>query len=196
MTNVIRVLIISTYKMKGPPIMIQSDDQKFQVLLTELNERYNASHKIRERSYNFTLWISGMGIGLGWLLISQGPLSFFQRIALTILILTLYVGAFYFILGLRRGFQKNRDAMIRIENTLMMYEKGVYLPGRSLLPMEYSQTKRKWSDHFCALCFWLALVTLSLFILNWTGPDQHQISTSNQTFEMVEGEQQNGRPLQ
>lgn len=52
--------------------MIQlNNDQKLQVLITELQERYNASHKIRERSTQFTLWISGMAIGLGWLLISR-----------------------------------------------------------------------------------------------------------------------------
>lgn len=48
-----------------------NENQKLQVLLADLQERYNASHKIRERSIKFTLWISGMAIGLGWLLISQ-----------------------------------------------------------------------------------------------------------------------------
>ncbi len=32
-----------------------NNDQKLQVLITELQERYNASHKIRERSIQFTL---------------------------------------------------------------------------------------------------------------------------------------------
>ena len=59
-----------------------NEDQKLQVLITELQERYNASHKIRERSIQFTLWISGMAIGLGWLLISQQTLVLTQKIAL------------------------------------------------------------------------------------------------------------------
>jgi ABC-type Fe3+ transport system permease subunit len=68
--------------------MIQlSDDQKFQVLLAELAERYNAAHKIRERSTQFTLWLSGFAIGLAWLLVSQSPLPTSQRIGLTLLIL-------------------------------------------------------------------------------------------------------------
>jgi hypothetical protein len=63
------------------------EGQKIQVMLAELQERYNASHQIRERSVRFTLWISGMGIGLGWILVSQG-IRFPQQLAITLLILT------------------------------------------------------------------------------------------------------------
>ncbi len=83
-----------------------NEDQKLQVLLAELQERYNASHKIRERSTQFTLWISGMAIGLGWLLISQTMFSLSQRIALTLLIAALFIGTVYLIMGLRSGFKK------------------------------------------------------------------------------------------
>ena len=51
--------------------MIKLDDnQKLQVLMIGLQERYHASHQIRGRSIQFALWISGMAIGLSWLLIS------------------------------------------------------------------------------------------------------------------------------
>jgi hypothetical protein len=67
-----------------------TDEQKFEVLKAELDERYNAAHKIRERSTQFTLWLSGMAIGLAWLLLSQNPLSSAQRTALTFLVLALF----------------------------------------------------------------------------------------------------------
>jgi len=84
------------------------EDQKFQALLAELQERYRAAHKIRERSVQFTLWICGMAIGLGWLLISQENLMIPQRIALTLLTLALFTGTLCFIWGLRNqtGFTK------------------------------------------------------------------------------------------
>jgi ABC-type Fe3+ transport system permease subunit len=96
------------------------EDHKFQVLLADLQERYSSSHMIRERSVKFTLWISGMAIGLGWLLISQKTLTLAQQVALTLLILALFAGTLYFLKGLRRGFQKNREAMINCESALGM----------------------------------------------------------------------------
>jgi len=147
-----------------------SEDQKFQVLFAELQERYNASHKIRERSIRFTLWISGMAIGLGWLLITQKTLMLSQRIALTLLILALFAGTLFFIMGLKRGFRKNRESMINTERALGMYDSGAYFEGIPLLPEEYSQLKGKWSDHFHTLYVWLILVALALIILTWTSP--------------------------
>ena len=157
-----------------------NEEQKLQVLLTELQERYNASHKIRERSTQFTLWISGMAIGLGWLLISQETFALSQRVALTLLIAALFVGTIFFILGLRRGSQKNREAMIRCEGALGMHDTGVYLEGKPLLPMEYSHTNHKWSDHFCTLCVWLIIVAVSLLILTWA-PAHSSVQTSTLT---------------
>jgi len=147
-----------------------SEDQKIQILLAELQERYNASHKIRERSIQFTLWISGMAIALGWLLITQKTLMLSQRISLTLLILALFAGTLYFMMGLRRGFKKNRVSMINTEHALGMYESGVYLEVVSLLPKEYRQLKGKWSDHFYTLYMWLILVAIALLILTWTTP--------------------------
>ena len=65
------------------------DDHKIQILLIELQERYVAAHKMRERSTRFTIWLSGMAVGLAWLLISQKTLVLSQRLALTLLIATL-----------------------------------------------------------------------------------------------------------
>lgn len=169
-----------------------SEDQKLQVLLVELQERYNASHKIRARSIQFTLWISGMAIGLGWLLISQKPLFFSQRAALTLLIAALFAGTVYFIMGLRRGFRKNREAMIRCERALGMHEPGIYLNDQSLLPAEYSTTERKWSDHFFTLCVWLILVAMALFILTWSCPNPTKKLSPKINTEKVKGVRSNG----
>lgn len=173
-------------------MMHLDEDQKLQVLLTALKERYDASHKIRERSIQFTLWISGMAIGLGWLLISQETFAVSQRVALTLLIAALFAGTLYFIMGLRKGFRKNREAMIRSERALRMHDSGVYLTNAPLLPTEYSRTTRKWGDHFCTLCVWLFLVAVSLFILTWTCSDSTENPSSNTKIEQVNGGEDNG----
>jgi len=158
------------------------DNQKLQVLMMGLQERYNASHQIRGRSIQFALWISGMAIGLSWLLIFQTSLGLFQRIALTLLIGTLFSGTIYFMAGLRRGLSNNRKAMVRCESALLMYESGVYLADKPLLPKEYKKTEKKWSDHFRTIYVWLILVALSLVILTWSCPNtEKQITIINKT---------------
>ena len=155
-------------------------DQKIQVLLIQLQERYTAAHKMRERSTKFTVGLSGMVIGLAWLLISHQTLTIPQRLALTLLIATLWTGAGVLILGLRKGFQSNRSAMIKSERALCMYETGIYLQEDSLLPMAYKRTRGKWNDHFSTLCVWLCLVALSLLILAWTCPDHAENNFSSE----------------
>ena len=173
--------------------MIQlSVDQKFQVLLAELAERYSAAHKIRERSTQFTLWLSGFAIGLAWLLVSQSPLSTSQRIGLTFLIAVLFCGAFYFITGLGRGFRTNREATIRVERALGMYDSGVYFTNSSLLPAEYGRTNRKWSHHFLTLYVWLAVTGVSLLYLTWTRAAIEKEVPPAKKIEEIKGGKSNG----
>ena len=170
-----------------------NDDQKIQVMLIQLQERYAAAHKMRERSTKFTIGLSGMAIGLAWLLINHQTLAFSQRIALTLLIATLWAGAGIFILGLRRGFQSNRRAMIKSEQALRMYESGIYLKDDTLLPTAYIQTKSKWNDHFSTLCVWLCFVAISLLILAWTCPDHPESKASTEKkIEQIIGDGKNG----
>jgi hypothetical protein len=174
--------------------MVQlKDEQKIQVMLIELQERYTAAHKMRERSTKFTIWLSGMAIGLAWLLIGHQTLAVYQRLALTLLIVALWTGAGIFILGLRKGFQSNHSALIRSERALGMYETGTYLQGDSLLPMAYAGTNSKWNDHFSTLCVWLCFVAISLLILAWTCPDHAIKKASTATkIEQIKGDGQNG----
>jgi len=174
-------------------MMQLEDDQKIQVLHIQLQERYAAAHKMRERSTQFTIWLSGMAVGLAWLLISHNALVFSQRLALTLLIATLFIGAGIFILGLRKGFQSNRIAMIKCERTLGMYETGIYLQEDSLLPAEYEKTKGKWNDHFSTLCVWLCFVVLSLLILVWTCPEKRGSNdNSEKKIEQIMGGNKDG----
>ena len=169
------------------------DDQKIQVLLIELQERYAAAHKMRERSTRFTIWLSGMAVGLAWLLISQKTLVLSQRLALTSLISTLWTGAGIFILGLRKGFQSNRRAMIKSERALDMYKPGIYLKEESLLPTSYKHTNSKWNDHFSTLCIWLCVIAFSLLVLAWTCPEQTKTGLStDKKVEQIKGDKKNG----
>lgn len=169
------------------------DEHKIQVLLAELQERYSAAHKMRDRSTRFTIWLSGMAVGLAWLLISHKTLVISQRLALTLLIATLWTGAGIVILGLRKGFQSNRRAMIKSEQALGMYETGNYLKEESLLPASYKHTNNKWNDHFSTLCIWLCVLALSLLVLAWTCPEKNNTRVSfDKKIEKIKGDKKNG----
>jgi hypothetical protein len=147
-----------------------NDDQKVQVLLSQLQERYCASHNMRERSTQCVLWISGLAIGLAWLLISQSGITIMQRFALTLLIAALSIGSLIFMRGLQNGFKNNRNAMIACERSLNMHTPGAYMTDESLLSEAYADNNRRWSDHFNTLIILLSIVILSLGILTWTCP--------------------------
>jgi len=177
-------------------MMQLNDNHKIQILIAELQERYNASHKIRERSTQFTLWISGMAIGLAWMLISNPTLTVFQRAAITILIAALFMGSLYFIISLWRGFKKNREAIIRCERGLGMHNAGVFIAEEALLPSEYNDNKSRWSDHFCTLCIWLVVVLISLILLTWSCPSSKSSCRGETSCQKVyyEKNQQNKSP--
>lgn len=137
-----------------------SDEQKQKILLTMLQERYNASHTIRKRSLRFTLWLSGMAIPIGWLLISKQRLFLSEKFALALFIMALFGGTIWFLRGLKRGFTKNRKVMIRCEQALGLYEKGTYLADTALLSQEYGSPTQKRSDHFSTLSVWLQKIWL------------------------------------
>ena len=153
--------------------MVPLDEgRKFQVLLAELQERYAAAHKMRERGLQFVLWLSGIAIGLTLILISQKELTVIQKGTLSALVTVLFIGALHIISGLRRGFKKNRETMIRIEEALGLHQDNCYLKESSLLPTDYRSTKHKWTDHFSTLLIWLALLAISILVLTWAGPCQ------------------------
>lgn len=161
------------------------EEQKIQVVLAGLQERYNASHKIRERSVQFILWISGIAVGLGWILISEQTFTFYQKIALTLLIAALFLGSLCFLWGLMKGANNNRDTLIRHERALKMYERGIYLPDESLLPEAYGRIIFRWTNHFCTLFIWLIIMAISLTILTWTCPDQECTQPSKQSIKQT-----------
>lgn len=162
-----------------------SDEQKTQVVISALEERYKAAHNMRERSMRFTLWLSGLAIPIGWLLIEKQKLILSQKLALALFILALFGGTIWFLLGLQRGFQKNREVMIRCEKALGLHQTGDYLADRPLLSSEYGSSRRKWSDHFSTLSVWLLTVALSLFILIWKAPEPAPALAPENTIQTI-----------
>ena len=147
-----------------------SEEKKIDVLLAQLRERYDALHKMRDRSMQFVLWILGLGLGMAWLLINEAVLTCAQKCAITVLLLVLGIVTFLFVYAIGRGFQANREIMIRTETTLELYEKDCYGISESILPTKFSCQKIGWTGHFNTLYGLIIIVFLTLIFLTWTNP--------------------------
>lgn len=149
-----------------------SEEKKIDVLLEQLRERYDALHKMRDRSMHFVLWILGLGLGMAWLLINETVLTCVQKCAITVLLLVLGIVTFLFVYAIGRGFKANREVMIRTETALELYEKDCYGISESILPPKFSCQKIGWTGHFNTLYGLIFIVFLTLIILTWINPSK------------------------
>lgn len=156
-----------------------SEKQKLDVLLAQLQERYNASHKMRDRSMQFALWILGFGLGMGWLLINETKLSCLQQVMITLFLVLLNITTLWFLYAIRRGFENNRQIVIRLETILKLHEQNSYGIAESVLPPKYSNMKRKWTGHFETLYVIVLVVFITLILLTWTNPCKHMSTDSS-----------------
>ena len=65
------------------------DTKKADILMNLLIERYKVAHIMRERSLNFAIWILGFAIAMFWILLGKTTLILFQKIVLTIFVVTI-----------------------------------------------------------------------------------------------------------
>lgn len=144
-----------------------SNAKKIDILLNLLNERYAASHRMRERSLNFALWILGFGIGMVWMLLSQITLTFSQKIILTAFVIIIGYLTKIFLCAIEVGFDRNRKVMVKIEETLGCYKANIYNEGTALFPEEYKTLDKKETSHFKSLYKWVWVIIGVLIFLAW-----------------------------
>lgn len=104
------------------------DKDKVSILLAALAERYNSIHLIRGRVENTGVWIIGLALAAGsWLLQSNAALSDMQRTVLVLgTLAALGVIRFSYLADLHTGFVGQQRAAVRIEETLGLYERGLF----------------------------------------------------------------------
>lgn len=146
------------------------EEKKLEILLSQLQERYEALHKMRDRSMQFVLWIIGLGLGMAWLLINETVSTTEQKYAITFLLLVLCIVVWCFVYAIERGFKANRRIMIRIEKALKLYEKDYYDMPKSILPAEFSRQRIGWTGHFSSLYMLIFVVFIALIVLTWINP--------------------------
>lgn len=140
-----------------------TDDQRFQVLMAQLTERYQAWHQMRTRSMEFTLWILGLSVAASWNLLQEPCDLLPQRIATTGFVFALGGAAAYFLLSLARGVRTNREALVNVETALGTHQEDAFLGHKSVLPPEYKNAKARASAHFFTL--YALLLTTAVYLL-------------------------------
>lgn len=146
-----------------------NDDKKVDILLSLLNERYYASHRMRERSLNFAIWILGFGIAVAWMLLCGINLSISQKVVLTIFIVIIGYLTRKFLLYIETGFNVNKEVMVTLEEALECYEQNKYMEGKSLYPEKYKKSDCTKTSHFKSLYEWIWVIIALLTSLIWLG---------------------------
>ena len=154
------------------------EKDKVTILLNLLNERYNASHQMRERSLKFSLWILGfVVIAVGWLLLHGLSLTTYQRSILTVFVIIIGSFTFWFLHAIKLGFDRNRNVMISLETPLGCYEKDQFVTSESLFPPEYKEPKkRSLGYHFSTIYAWIIVAFLISIFMIWFGHDSSGMS--------------------
>ena len=142
-------------------------NDKQNLLLALLKEKYEAAHQMRQRSQNFTVWILGLGIALAWKLFDGHPLDIVHKIVVTIFVLGLAYYSKDFIGCIEAGFEKNRDLTKSIEEELGLYADGFCQSGAALYPHSYRDLSKKNTHHFSSLRRLLCSAEIFLITFIW-----------------------------
>ena len=143
------------------------EDQRIQILVAQMNERYQAWHHMRDRSTQFTLWILGLAVAASWKFLQEPSDNLIQKAAATILVLLLGGAAFYFLKSLAGGVRTNREVLIKIETALGVHSRGTILHDKVILPPEYKDMRPRPSAHFCTLYVLLLVISIYLLTAIW-----------------------------
>lgn len=131
-----------------------------ETLHNELAERRRALSEIRSTVYKFVAAVSAAGITLFWLLLTECDLSLAQTISLSIFVIAMAGFVHLFLGSLQRGFQKNREIMIKLETRLGLHEG-------SLLPREYKSAKMKSTDFIPMAKLFILFVSIAIVAVSW-----------------------------
>jgi len=148
--------------------MESNDEMKVQILLSALQERYNAMHAIRQRVENICVWILGIFVVIaGWIV--QGGLDLYvvQRIFLSIVLLVAVMAVrLFYLRDIEKGFRKQLQVAARIEKVLGLYEGGYFEPTETgLYPEEWSQAgTESGTGHFFEMSYRLLYIGTVILI--------------------------------
>ena len=114
---------------------------KQNVLLSLLTLRNDDLKSLRDRIYRTSIFtVTLFMVFIGWIVESKTHYDLTKTLFLTIAVFGIWISNFITIWGLRNRFNDSRKSLIRIEQSLALYEKGIYHPdGQSLWPSNWQK---------------------------------------------------------
>ncbi len=148
-----------------------TNEQKIDVLLHALDERYKSIHAIRDRVQNCSIWILGIFVTAGgWLLQSDAILECREKLFFSgIIIVSVAVLRIFYLSDLERGFKTQQRIQARIEDALGLYKPGVFVTN-TIYPSEWSQTGTRdgkgnfFSHNYLLIYLGTAIILLSIWL--------------------------------
>ena len=177
----------------GRSVLELPADKKIDIALAQLSERYTALHNMRDRSMQFTIWILGLGLALGWLLLSEIALTKTQTGILVLFLILIFLASRHFLRGIRKGLENNMKIVLSLERALLLLEPGAYLESKAILDENFADKKPETSrnfidkiknamrctEHFFTLDCLLVTVFMLLFLLTIANPCGRNNSQEN-----------------
>lgn len=144
-----------------------TEENKVQILLEALKERYSSIHIIRERVQVVCIWALGLLLAAsGYFYQTENIISLNKKIFLILLILLIWMSLrFFFFTDLEKGFNKQRTIAAKIEESLGFYEKNFFnSKDEDLYPKEWRLSGQKGCEgNFMKNIY--NLIALGFFIL-------------------------------
>jgi hypothetical protein len=145
------------------------DEEKINVLIHALDERYKSIHTIRERVQTVSIWILGILLGAsGWLFQSNTCFSLYQKIFSVVLLSIVWVALRWFYFDdLQKGFNGQRQVAAKLEKSLGLFGEGIYADSNdSIYPKTWEKSGQKGSEgKFFANTYNLLIIGFGIFSL-------------------------------
>ncbi|KKQ28006.1 MAG: hypothetical protein US42_C0003G0063 [Candidatus Magasanikbacteria bacterium GW2011_GWC2_37_14] len=142
-----------------------TNDEKINILLEGLKERYNSIHIIRERAQSVSLWILGILVAMSaWLFQNFLIINFFDKILISFVIFSILLSVICLFFGdLEQGFKTQREVASKIEEVLGFYGNNFFADNyKSIYPEKWKNVN---NGNFFVNNYLLILTGYLVFIL-------------------------------
>ena len=128
------------------------------VLVSQLQERYNAMQNLRDRVQTISLRILWILLWISWWLAQWEKINFncCERISAILILIILCVIFICYFNSLKRGWLFQHEIAVKIEKKLWLYN--------NILPWDYKENKKRpfLNSHYWLLWFWVVVLLISI----------------------------------
>ena len=146
-----------------------NDEEKPNILIEVLKERYKVMHNIRQRIENISLWSLGLLIAAsGWIVGLNEPLGRQEKcLIIFAVIIGFSVLRFFYLSDLNKGFRNQQKVIVKLEKTLGLYKDVFYSESGSIHPEKWSETGGKEGPgNFFFSTYLLIYTGVGIFVLS------------------------------